>query len=185
MTAWLTNPNAPAWLQAFTAIVALVLSLLAIVTPAWTARKRNRAERQSILAAIYPEVEMMEREVVQIKSRLDHLLNLPKHVVGSMVAAEIGVAVYLPDFPMLERYVKKLFVLGEPAGPLCVGLFRYTIYYKSAAINIPASIGSMDADQWREALADIYVHLNRLEKEAKRCETELRRTHNISAYLIR
>jgi hypothetical protein len=182
---WLTNADMPAWLQAFAAIVALLLSVLAILIPAWTARKRNRAEKQSILAAVYPEIEMIEHEVKQIRSRIDRLFHLPKHFVGSMVAAEASVALYLPDLPMLERYVEQLFVLGEPAGPLCVSLFRLSIYYRSAASNVSASIASRDAGEWRKALDEICVHLDRLEMEAKRCETHLRRAHKISAYLIR
>jgi hypothetical protein len=39
---WLTNPSTPAWLQAFAAIVALLLSFLAILIPAWTGRKRDQ-----------------------------------------------------------------------------------------------------------------------------------------------
>jgi hypothetical protein len=109
----------PAWLQAIAAIVALAISVWAVLRANAVERRRDNIRAHGIAVAIYPEILRIPVEVENVFTRLADLRANYGHLVGQSIAVNFQMAqITLPS--MLERNVDNLYYLGEPAGPACL-----------------------------------------------------------------
>src|SRR5258707_2045088 len=113
--AMISSADLPAWLQAFAAVVALGISVWAVLRSDAAQRRSDRLQTRAIAVAIYPEILKLEIVVKDTSERLGKLIEMHGgKLVGQTLAADIyNGQVAVP--PMLERNIDRLFLLGEPA----------------------------------------------------------------------
>lgn len=168
----------PAWLQAATAIIALGISVWAVLWTGAAARRRDRLELRGVAVAIYPEIEMLKATTRGVRDGIKHLQERYANLVGQSVAASLELTAYIQMPPMLERNIDKLFILGDVAGPSCLHLVRLILQYNAFIERVVARIAILNAEQWVEAASHIEKHLTLLDKVIEKCEHEVRPIHD-------
>jgi hypothetical protein len=170
-------PTFPSWLQAFTAMAAIVISVLALVRGSAAERRRERLQRQGIAVAVYPEILKLEVLIRNAREGLDRLRSNPHHLVGQSVAHELTQVAKISLPPMLERNIDKLFMLGGLAGVGCLQLVNVIWQYNALADELGARVAMMNATQWPVAIGHLEQHLNLLDAVVAKCAHEVGAIH--------
>ncbi len=173
----LSKPDLPAWLQAFAALVALIVSVWAALRAGAVERHRDRLEALGIAVAIYPEILKLEGTLENSRNWLRQIAALDGQLVGQSVMVRIQGA-QIPIPPMLERNVDRLFMLGKRAGPSCLQLVNVLLQYNSFVEEIAARTGMLSANQWVEGVSKIEDHLALLKEVITKCEHDVRPLHD-------
>jgi hypothetical protein len=173
-----TLQNLPSWLQAFAALVALVISVFALLRGSAVDRRRERLHSRGIAVAVYPEIVKLETLIQSARDGLRALKTNPHHVVGQSAAANLqGVGrVEIP--PMLERNIDRLFMLGDAAGPSCLSLVTALLQYNALVDAISARLVMMNAEQWPQALGHMEDHLTLLDGVVAKCKIAVGPIHD-------
>lgn len=173
---WILQPNyLPAWLQAGAAIIALGLGVWSVRASGAAQRRRDLLELRGLAVAIYPELCMLPTVVQNVR---DGLARLRTHDGDQSLAASIQLTALIQMPPMLERYIDKLYLLGEIAGPSCLHLVRLIMQYNSTVVNIAGATFAMNVVQRQEALGHIAAHLTLIDQVIEKCEREVRPIHD-------
>lgn len=171
-------PTFPSWLQAFTAVVAIVISVLALVRGNAADRRRERLQRQGIAVAVYPEILKLEVLIENAREGLGRLRSNPHHLVGQSVAHDLQQTAKISLPPMLERNIDKLFMLGGLAGVSCLQLVNVIWQHNALADELAARVAMMNATQWPEAIGHLEQHLGLLEGVVAKCKHEVGPIHD-------
>ncbi|QYA05014.1 hypothetical protein [Rhizobium sp. B21/90] len=175
---WVVTPQfLSAWLQAAAALIALVISVIAIVRSDAVVRRRDRLEIKSLVVAIYPEIQMLRESVDTARANIAGLKAEFGQLVGQSIAATVQYKTYLPIPAMMDRYTDKLFILGDVAGPTCIHLVRLLMQYNDFAAQVASSIISMNAQQWLVAIDQLDEHLVLLLHVIEKGEREVQPLH--------
>jgi len=173
---WVLKPEyLPAWLQAVAAIVALGLGVWSVHASGAAQRRRDRLELRGLAVAIYPELCMLPAIVQNAR---DGLARLRTHDGDQSFPASVQLTAPIQMPPMLERYIDKLFLLGDIAGPSCLHLVRLIMQYNSTVQNIASATLMMSGVQRQEALGHIAEHLSLIDQVIAKCEHEVRPIHD-------
>lgn len=170
-------PNFPSWLQAFTAIVAIGISILSLLRGSAAERRRERLQRQGIAVAIYPELLKLQVLVQNARDALARLKVNPHHLVGQSIAADLLNSGTLTLPPMLDRNIDKLFMLGVP-GVVCLQLVNVIWQHNALADDIAARVAMMNAQRWPEAIGHLEQHLDLIDKVVAKCAHDVRPLHD-------
>src|SRR5258708_3422376 len=135
MQAWLATRDLPAWLQAFAAIVALVISVVALWQTNAVERRRDRMRARGIAVAVYPELLKLCDAVRDTDQGLARLKQRSTTLVGQAIGATVQTGVIAVPY-MLERNVDNLYLLGEPAGPACLQLVNVLNQYNALVMDV-------------------------------------------------
>lgn len=168
----------PSWLQAFTAIVALGISVWAVTQSGAVERRKDSMHARGIAVAIYPEIVTLKTTLEHKHEFLDTLKEKAGHLVGQSVAAEVQLAAQIPIPPMLERNVDNLFLLSGVAGPSCLQLFRLLLQYNVFVDDATQRIMVMNSKEWQKMLDLFYEHLHLIEKARAKSEHEVKPIHD-------
>jgi hypothetical protein len=175
---WVLTPTLlPAWLQAGAAIVALCISVWAVWRTGAIERRRDRLERRAIAVAVYPEIEMLKKTTQNVRERIAVITKRDGQLMGQSVGYNFQMAALIQMPPMLERNTDRLYILGEIAGPSCLQLVRFILQYNDFVTALITRIMVMNAEQWREGVAQLEEHLRLLDQIVAKCEHEVRPLH--------
>jgi|SRR5579859_807038 len=177
MQMWLAAKDLPAWLQAFAAIVALVISVLALWQTNAVERRRDRLRARGIAVAIYPEILNLGAAIKTARDGLVLLKERSRAVVGQAIASTLQMGT-IPVPPMLDRNVDNFYLLGEPAGPNCLQLVNILNQYNVLVQEISMRVAIMNAQQWPEAIEHLDKHLELIEEVVGKCATDVRPIHD-------
>ena len=176
LNAWILKPEyLPAWLQAVAAIVALGLGVWSVRASGSAQRRHDLLELRGLAVAIYPELCMLPTIVQNVR---DGLARLRTHDGDQSFPASVQLTAPIQMPPMLERYIDKLFLLGDIGGPSCLHLVRLIMQYNSTVQNIAGATLMMSATQRQEALSNIAAHLSLIGQVIEKCEHEVRPIHD-------
>jgi hypothetical protein len=176
LDAWVLKPEyLPAWLQAGAAIIALGLGVWSVRASGAAQRRRDLLELRGLAVAIYPELCMLPTIVQNVR---DGLSRLRTHDGDQSFPASVQLTALIQIPPMLDRYIDKLYLLGEIAGPSCLHLVRLIMQYNSTVQNIAAATLMMNGPQRQEALHHISEHLSLIDQVIAKCEHEVRPIHD-------
>lgn len=176
---WVLKPEyLPGWLQAFAALVALVIGVWSVVWTGNIARNRNRQEIRGVAVAIYPEIAILAEATKAVRGGLIDLKTRYGNLVGQSVGASFQSVAGIDVPPMLDRNIDKLFILGDRAGPSCLQLVRLIIQYNSTVADMSQRIMVMNVEQWKEAVGHLEDHLSLLDQVIAKCEHEVRPIHD-------
>ena len=137
-------PNFTSWLQAFTAIVAIGISVLSLLRGSAAERRRERLQRQGIAVAIYAELLKLPILIQNAREAIDKLKANPNRLVGQSIAAELLNSSMLTLPPMMERNIDHLFMLGVP-GVACLQLVSVIWQHNALANDIAARVATPGA----------------------------------------
>ena len=171
-------PDLPSWLQAFAAIVALIISVWAALRVGRDERRRDKMQALAIAVAIYPELLKLKIALRDSRDRLRQLVEVHAgKLVGQSIALNIqNERIDIP--PMLDRNVDRLFMLGKRAGPSCLQLINVMLQYNAFVDEIAARTAIMNANQWAEGISHLEAHLKLLDGVIDKCEQEVAPMHN-------
>jgi len=169
-------PNLPSWLQAFTAFVALGVSVWAVIRSSSSQRKRDRLESRGIAVAVYPEILMLPTIIQNVRDNLRLLTERNANLVGQSVAASVQQIARIEIPPMLDRNIDRLFMLGDLGGPSCLQLVRLIMQHNTTVDALANGMVVMGR-QWPEVVGQIEPHLALLEKVVEKCEHEIKPLH--------
>jgi hypothetical protein len=176
LDAWVLKPEyLPAWLQAGAAIVALGLGVWSVRASGAAQRRHDLLELRGLAVAIYPELCMLPTMVQNVR---DGLSRLRTHDGDQSFPASVQLTAPIQMLPMLDRYIDKLYLLGDVAGPSCLHLVRLIMQYNSTVQNIASATLMMNAAQRQEALGHISEHLSLITQVIAKCEHEVRPIHD-------
>jgi hypothetical protein len=167
----------PAWLQAFAAIVALVISVVAIWQSNAVERKRDRLRAHGIAVAIYPELLKLAETLKFTHQNFQQLKLRNSALVGQSIAAMVHTGTISIPF-MFDRNVDNLYLLGEPAGPACLQLINVLLQYNDLVQDIASRVVMMNAQQWPEAVDHLDSHLDLISAVVDKCVAEVRPIHD-------
>jgi hypothetical protein len=155
----LRSPNAASWLQALSAIVALGISVWAALRAGEFERKRHRLQAKGIAVAIYPELLKLCEIVGTARKWLGELARVEVAALGPSVALDVQNLASITLPMMLERNIDRLFLLGEPAGQVCLQLVGVLAQHNDLVQSIATRVFMMTPVQWDEAIQHLDDHL--------------------------
>jgi hypothetical protein len=173
-----TKPELLAYLQAFTAIVALGISVWAVLRNTSATRRRDRLELNGLAVSIYPELLMLPTLIQNVRDGLKRLKARYGSLVGQSVAASFELTAQISIPPMLERNVDKLFLLGPLGGPTCLQLYRLLLQYNSTVSAVAQHLVLLNSDQWKDAVDQLEQHLTLLENVVATCAHHVAPIHD-------
>jgi len=168
--------NLPSWLQAFAALVAIVISVLAFVRGSAAERRRDHLQSRGIAVAVYPELLKLETVVQSARENVDMLQESGRErgLVGQSVAYDLQRIARVESPPMLERNIDRLFMLGKVAGPRCLELMSVLQQHNDLVDQIAARVAVMNSEQWLEEVGHIDGHFNVLDRVISKCKDEVK-----------
>jgi hypothetical protein len=177
LKAVMSSPDLPAWLQAFTALVALYISVWAVLRAGAAERQRDRLQAFGIAVAIYPEILQLEVTLNNTRDHFDLLVEAHSgKLVGQSIAATIcNGQISIP--PMLDRNVDRLFMLGERAGPSCLHVVNVLIEYNALVAGIAARAVMLNAQEWEDEIDCLRQKLRLLDGAISKCKHEVAPLH--------
>jgi hypothetical protein len=117
LQALLSQPDLPAWLQAFTTVVALFISVWASLRVGSIERRKERLQARAIAVAIYPEIQRLAVTLKEMRAGLLKIKEQDGTLAGQSVGASIQQAqIEIP--PLLDRNVDRLFCSANRLGQL-------------------------------------------------------------------
>ena len=177
MFSWLNTEALPAWLQAFAGIVALGISVWAVLHANAAEKRRDKLKARGIAVAIFPELLKLDDTIENARSTLERLKSNPRVLVGQAIAATVaGGQIAIP--PMVDRNVDGLYLLGEPAGPSCLQLISILLQYNALVIDVASRMMVMNADQWKEGIEHLESHLTLVAAVVAKCQSAVRPIHD-------
>jgi hypothetical protein len=171
----MTDP--PAWLQTFAAIVALVISVVAIWQSNAVERKRNKLRAHGIAVAIYPELLKLAATLKFTHENFQQLKLRNSALVGQSIAAMVHTGTISIPF-VLDRNVDNLYLLGEPVGPARLQLVNVLLQYSDLVRDIAGRVVMMNAQQWPEAVDHLDSHLNLISVVVDKYVVDVRPIHD-------
>lgn len=176
MAAILSDPTLAAWLQAFAAVVALAISVWAVLRTDAEARRKDKLKARAVAVAIYSEFLKLKVIVDEMDGYLDSLKTMER-VVGQNVAYRISEA-QLTIPAMIERNIDNFYLLGEPAGPAALQFVNMVSQYNGFVQDIAGRVVMMNAEQWPVAVDQLKPHLRFLSQIAEKVATEVKPLHD-------
>jgi hypothetical protein len=177
LSAVLTKPDLASWLQAFAAIVALVISVWAAWRTGAVERQRDLLQARGIAVAIYPEILKLKETACDTRRDLAQHQSVAGHLVGQSVAATIQGLAHIDVPPMIDRNIDRLFMLGGTAGPTCLQLVGILYQYNTFVDQLVARMMMMNSEQWNAAVPRLRDHLTLLDQVIEKCEHEVGPLH--------
>jgi len=173
---WILKPEyLPAWLQAFSAIIALGISVWSVVWTGSITRRRNRLEIRGLASAIYPEMDTLKKETRRVRDVIVQIHKQDSHLVGSAIAGGLQIFAHISFPPMLERNIDKLFILGDDAGVCCLQLVRLIFEHQAKVADIASRIVTMNQGQWPAVVDDLQKQLDLLDKSIEACTYKIQK----------
>ncbi|MDR3528102.1 MAG: hypothetical protein P4L57_12570 [Rhizomicrobium sp.] len=176
LSSYLSNATLAAWLQAFAAIVALVISAWAVVSTGAEERRRDRLRARSIAVAIYPELLKLDVVIDQMTRHVERLKTMDRVVGQNVASAVYGAQLTIPT--MIERNIDNVYLLGEPAGPAILQLVNMISQYNDIVVAISQRMVALDANQWRDAVDEVLPHLAFLSRVTKKATEDVQPLHD-------
>ena len=167
----------PTWLQAFTAVVALIISVVAIWQSNAVERKRDRLRAHGIAVAIYPELLKLADTLKVTHENFQQLKLRNSALVGQSIASMVHTGTVSIPF-MLDRNVDNLYLLGDPACPACLQLVHVLLQYNDLVQDIAARVVMMNAQQWPEAVDHLDSHLHLISAVVDKSVSGVRPIHD-------
>ena len=168
----------PAWLQAFAAIVALIISVWATLKATSGDKRRDRLQSRGIAVAIYPEILKLTITIQNVREGLAALRAHNSNLVGQSVSASVLLTGRISIPPMLDRNIDRLFMLGDVAGPACLQLVNVLIQYNALVDDIAARMVMLNAATWPQAVGHLEQHLTLLDSVVAKCQHEVAPLHD-------
>lgn len=163
----------PTWLQTVAAIVALAISMWAVLRQNSAERRRDKLRARAIAIAVYPEVLELERAIDIKRAWIRSILDQSSMLVGASIAASFENFVVEPP-PMLGRQVDNLWLLAGDAGPAALRLLAMLDQYNASLSEIATRIATLGPSQWGNSAKAVDEHLGRVERTRKICEIVLK-----------
>ncbi len=173
---WLSNEALAAWLQAFAAAIALIISVWAVLRTGAVERRKDKLRARAIAVAIYPEVLNLESVVNWMQSYLNDLRKIDS-AVGQSVAANVSNA-HITMPAMIERNIDNLYLLGEPAGPTALQLVNLLGQYNSLVVDVSQRMMAMNAEQWKPSIGRLDAALDALAGTLRKAADDIRPIHD-------
>jgi hypothetical protein len=168
----------PAWLQAFAAVVALVISVWATIRATSIETRKDRLQAHGIAVAIYPELLKLKTTIDDMRSVVAALIRHDQSALAQGMAANVDGNLKIEIPSMLDRNLDRLFLLGDAAGPACLQLVTVILQHNKLVDTVTARILSMEKAQTDEALGYVEQHLILLEKVVVKCCDSVRPIHD-------
>jgi hypothetical protein len=122
-------------------IVALGISVWAVLRATSADRRRDRLQSRGIAVAVYPEILKLEVVIQNTRGGLRALKARDSNLVGQSVAWSVQQTGHVQIPPMLDRNVDRLFMLGDAAGPACLQLVNVLLQHNALVEEIAARHG--------------------------------------------
>ena len=134
----------PAWAQAIAAVIALVLSVVAIRRQSNAEQRRQELQAHGIAVAIYPELVRLGTELDEARKLLDR--PAPQPEPGPNYYGGQGLKpIPLIQIPLiLERNIEQFYVLGEPTGRTLSKLMSDLMTYQRLIGKITQTARSLE-----------------------------------------
>jgi hypothetical protein len=169
--------DVPAWLQAFAAVVALVISVWGVLRAGSSERRRDRLEAMGLAVAIYPEIDKLRISLDDRRQRLRAIKVDLGNQPGQFVGANINsMQIEMPT--MFDRNIDRLFMLGAKAGPSCLQLVNVLLQYNTFVNEISQRTMMLGPNQWANGLDQLDEHLTLLSGVIVKCECDVRPLHD-------
>lgn len=176
---WVLKPEFfPAWLQAFSAIVAICISVASLFRTDALARKRDRLERQGIVVAIYPDILKLDLMARKTREAIENFKEGSGHLHGQNIGHMFESTALISMPSSIERNLDRLFVIGPVAGPSCIQLYALIMQYNSLVGSMSARLMVMNREDWPTAISYLDEHIKLLRIAINKCERKLRPIHD-------
>jgi hypothetical protein len=170
------SAEAASWVQASAALVALLLSGLAIWRQSWAERSREKSQARGIAVAIYPELLKMDvglERATSIMRDISASKGHPAVALAQMLsAAKIGIP------PMMRLNLKRLHWLPGDAGPTVIQLVSVTMQFDELVDSCAMQIKGLGVTDAKGHVTDLAGHLKLLTQVLTQAQQQVGPIHD-------
>lgn len=166
------------WLQAFAALVALVISVCTFIYTQRHDRRRQEAQAAGIAVSIYPALCRLEVTISTRTENLKKIVAERKDLVGQSVAGEIALQ-RIDIESMLERNIDSLYLLKGDLSQSTITLINLIFHFNDRLHFISQRIGILGASEWTILMKGILEILKKMSRQNAGCLANLERFLNL------
>jgi hypothetical protein len=135
-----------------------------------SAERTKRLQAKGIAVAVDLGLSTLETDIQRARDNLIRLKTDVSDNAGQTIMARVQEIAKIQPPPILERNVDKLYMLGEPAGPLCLRLIHMLFEQDMQTVASVSSMGPMSRYEWPPVVDELERSLAGLSDKVAECE---------------